>query len=245
VHSQSEGKPGPILGYSLLNDGANSDVAVEIDVENATEILYAMLHSDAGEIGTFEFPDGPDVPVQVDGKMVTPAFAVTDGTMPSAVIMLGGNDELGEFLTSANGMTLYTYSKDEVGVTNCYDQCAVNWPPLYLEEGQDLAAGEGKSGELDAIERSDGGMQVTYNGLPLYFWIQDTEPGQTTGHGVNEVWAVARAVNSPIQLANYEEFGNFLIGPDGMTLYIFTKDQPGVSNCYNQCAVNWPPLMLW
>jgi hypothetical protein len=114
VHSQSEGKPGPILGYSLLNDGANSDVAVEIDVENATEILYAMLHSDAGEIGTFEFPDGPDVPVQVDGKMVTPAFAVTDGTMPSAVIMLGGNDELGEFLTSANGMTLYTYSKDEV-----------------------------------------------------------------------------------------------------------------------------------
>ena len=110
-----EGKPGPILGYSLLNDSENSDVAVEIYVENATEILYAMLHSDAGEIGTFEFPDGPDVPVQVDGKVVAPAFVVTGGPMQSAVIMFGSNEELGEFLTGADGMTLYTFSKDKVG----------------------------------------------------------------------------------------------------------------------------------
>jgi len=244
LHAQTEGKPGPILGYSQLNNGENSDVAVEIEVENATETLYAMLHSDAGEIGTFEFPDGPDVPAQMDGKVVTSAFAPKGGPMQSAVIMLDGNDELGEFLTGADGMTLYTFSKDEVGVTNCSDQCAANWPPLYLEEGQDLTPGEGISGELDAIERSDGGMQVTYNGLPLYFWVQDTEPGQATGHGVNEVWAVARADNPTVQLVKSEELGSFLVGSDEMTLYIFTKDQPGLSNCYDQCAVNWPPLFL-
>ncbi|MCJ7659717.1 MAG: hypothetical protein MUO67_11255, partial [Anaerolineales bacterium] len=59
VHTQADGKPGPILGFSPVDDGENSAVLVEIDAANATETLYAMLHTDAGEMGTFEFPDGP------------------------------------------------------------------------------------------------------------------------------------------------------------------------------------------
>ncbi|RME88605.1 MAG: hypothetical protein D6770_06610, partial [Anaerolineae bacterium] len=84
IHAQADGKPGPILGYAPVADGVNKNVVVEIDAANATETLYAMLHTDAGEAGKFEFPDGPDVPVKVDDKIVTPPFKVQQegGMMP-------------------------------------------------------------------------------------------------------------------------------------------------------------------
>jgi plastocyanin len=77
IHTQVDGKPGPILGYSAVSGGANSAVKVTIDTSSATETLYAMLHTDAGEIGTWEFPNGPDTPVMVGEQIVTPAFRVS------------------------------------------------------------------------------------------------------------------------------------------------------------------------
>lgn len=79
IHAQADGKPGPILGFSPVADGENSDVAIEIDATGATPTLYAMLHTDAGEVGTWEFPDGPDGPVTVGDQVVTPPFNVTVG----------------------------------------------------------------------------------------------------------------------------------------------------------------------
>lgn len=79
IHAQADGKPGPILGFSPVAEGENSDVVVEIDAIGATPTLYAMLHTDAGQIGTWEFPDGPDAPVQVGDQVVTPPFDVTVG----------------------------------------------------------------------------------------------------------------------------------------------------------------------
>ncbi len=78
VHAQKDGAPGPVLGYSAVKEGDNANVAVLIDATKATGTLYAMLHSDAGTVGTYEFP-GSDGPVSVDGQVVTPAFAVTGG----------------------------------------------------------------------------------------------------------------------------------------------------------------------
>jgi plastocyanin len=83
IHAQADGKPGPILGYSPVSDGTNASVVVEIDASKATEILYAMLHSDAGEVGTWEFPDGPDAPVKVGEQVVMPAFSVSMQTAAS------------------------------------------------------------------------------------------------------------------------------------------------------------------
>ena len=76
IHAQKDSAPGLVLGYSAVKEGDNADVAVQIDATKATTTLYAMLHTDAGTIGTYEFP-GSDGPVTVDGKVVTPAFAVT------------------------------------------------------------------------------------------------------------------------------------------------------------------------
>ena len=195
VHAQADGKPGPILGRAAISDGENTDVVVEIDAANVTETLYAMLHTDAGEVGTFEFPEGPDGPVTVGDKVVTPPFKVLAKEMPASgeemAIFLSGSDELGPFLTDSSGLTLYIFSKDEPGVSNCYEQCAVNWPPLLVEAGQTVLGSEELTAEFATTERTDGTLQVTYNQWPLYYWVNDAAPGDTTGHAVGGVWAVA------------------------------------------------------
>jgi len=202
IHAQANDKPGPILGKAALSSGENSDVMVEIDPSTATETLYAMLHTDAGEVGIFEFPDGPDGPVLVDEKVVTPPFKVLAKEMlaegetmvsggDNTLVLLSGNDDLGPFLTDGSGMTLYIFAKDEPGITNCYDQCAVNWPPLLVEDEQIPEGGEGLTAAFGTTERTDGTVQVTYNGWPLYYWINDAAVGDTDGQGVGGVWAVA------------------------------------------------------
>jgi len=94
--------------------------------------------------------------------------------------------DIGEVLVGEGEMTLYTFRNDEAGVSNCYDDCAVNWPPFLAEEG--ATAEEPYS----LVERTDGTLQWAYNGMPLYYWIQDAEPGDTTGDGVGDNWDVAR-----------------------------------------------------
>jgi hypothetical protein len=73
IHSDAKGAPGPVIGWVAAPDGLSLNLAVKIDPKKATPTLFAMLHTDAGKVGTYEFP-GPDVPVMVDGKMVSPPF---------------------------------------------------------------------------------------------------------------------------------------------------------------------------
>jgi glucose/arabinose dehydrogenase len=76
IHADDNGAPGEVLGYTALEDGENMDVVVDIDTDLATETLHAMLHSDLGVEGTYEFP-GDDAPVQFEGETVHAAFTVT------------------------------------------------------------------------------------------------------------------------------------------------------------------------
>jgi hypothetical protein len=70
VHSDVDGKPGPTVGTAQVEQGASSDVVVELDDTVATGDYWPMLHVDDGEVGTYEFPDveGVDLPV-LDGEM--------------------------------------------------------------------------------------------------------------------------------------------------------------------------------
>ncbi len=243
IHAQADGSPGPILGQTQVSAGENNGVVVEIDPAGATETLYAMLHVDAGTVGEFEFP-GDDVPaVDADGNVVTPPFAITGGSPTAATIMLAESEALGPYLTDAAGMALYTFARDEPGTSNCYDRCALAWPPLLVEEGAELTAGEGIPGELGTTERDDGTLMVTYNDWPLYYWVNDEAPGDTTGHNVGNVWAIAYP-ETHVFLGGNDELGSFLVGPEGLTLYRFNPDEPGLSTCTDQCAANWPPLLI-
>jgi predicted lipoprotein with Yx(FWY)xxD motif len=94
----------------------------------------------------------------------------------------------GGMLTNSAGMTLYTFDKDAAGSGKsvCNGQCAVNWPPLMVKEGDKAA------GDYSVVTRDDGGKQWAYKGKPLYLWIKDQKPGDKTGDGVNNVWHVAQ-----------------------------------------------------
>jgi hypothetical protein len=73
IHSEAKGGPGPVIGWAAAPDGLSLKLSVKIDPKKATPTLFAMLHTDAGKVGAYEFP-GPDLPVMVDGKMVSPPF---------------------------------------------------------------------------------------------------------------------------------------------------------------------------
>ena len=92
----------------------------------------------------------------------------------------------GEVFTDAKGMSLYTFDKDEGGMSACYDDCAVNWPPLIA------AADAVADAEYGLTDRTDGTKQWTYDGKPLYLWIKDQKPGDMTGDGVKGVWHVVK-----------------------------------------------------
>lgn len=90
----------------------------------------------------------------------------------------------GTILADSDGMTLYTFDKDTAGTSNCYDKCAANWPPLVA------ASGATASGDFSLVTRKDGSEQWAFKGMPLYLWIKDAKPGDTTGDGVGGVWHV-------------------------------------------------------
>jgi len=105
---------------------------------------------------------------------------------------------LGTFLTGPDGRTLYVFAKDSANTSACASSCADNWPPLTVTAGQQAKAGSGVSGTLATLTRTDGATQVSYNGLPLYYFKGDAKAGDTNGQGVGGVWFVAGAAGGPL-----------------------------------------------
>jgi len=98
------------------------------------------------------------------------------------------NTKLGAMLVGPNGMTLYRFTKDSAGVSNCSGGCATVWPALTVTGTP--TAGTGVTGTLATIKRIDGSLQVTYNGWPLYYYAADQKAGDTNGQGVVNAWYV-------------------------------------------------------
>jgi len=113
-------------------------------------------------------------------------------------LAIGSSPSLGEYLATYNpttkqkNMTLYTFAKDIPGTSTCHGDCATNWPPLYIQDF--VASGAGGTIHIKdlAVIRREGGTQLTYKGMPLYFYKGDTKAGDTKGEGVAGLWHVAK-----------------------------------------------------
>jgi predicted lipoprotein with Yx(FWY)xxD motif len=82
-------------------------------------------------------------------------------------------------LTNSKGFTLYWFANDTGNKSTCNGSCTSFWPPL---KGPVTAMGI--KGSFGTITRSDGTMQATFNGHPLYTYKGDSSPGQTAGNGI-------------------------------------------------------------
>lgn len=102
------------------------------------------------------------------------------------------NEKAGKYLADSKGMTLYYFTKDQPGKSNCSGECLVNWPAFSAQDF-DVPQGFNKS-DFGTIKREDDGTeQVTYKGYPLYYWIKDQAKGEVTGQGVGNVWYIVNA----------------------------------------------------
>jgi len=82
-------------------------------------------------------------------------------------------------LTNSRGFTLYWFAPDTPAESKCNASCAAYWPPVAGH-----ASAAGIPGRFSAITRSDGSLQATYNGHPLYTYIGDSAPGQAHGDNI-------------------------------------------------------------
>ena len=122
------------------------------------------------------------VTVLAASVLATAAFASTK----TSTIALKST-AVGKVLVGANGRTLYLFTADKGTKSVCYGQCATYWPPLIA--GKPTVSAGLNASMLGTTKRKDGKLQVTYGGHPLYYFVSDRRPGQTTGQGINQFGA--------------------------------------------------------
>jgi predicted lipoprotein with Yx(FWY)xxD motif len=106
----------------------------------------------------------------------------------AAVVSAAGVGKLGRVIVDSKGLTLYDFHKDKGAKSSCYGGCASVWPPLTT--GGAPKAGEGATAsQLGTTKRSDGTVQVTYAGHPLYTYTADAKPGDAKGNDIDSFGA--------------------------------------------------------
>jgi predicted lipoprotein with Yx(FWY)xxD motif len=171
-------------------------------------------------------------------------------------------DANGELLVQSEDkdqFSLYTFINDEPGVSNCNDACLTRWP-AFLATEHDSAFGE-----FDIIERSDGYMQWTYEGQPLYFFFEDLAIDDTNGHQAGDAFflvppavttinaessllgstLVLDGIAMTMEVNDAGEFEVVTENKSGRQLYTFDVDAENDSNCDSVgCIGNWPALLV-
>jgi predicted lipoprotein with Yx(FWY)xxD motif len=105
---------------------------------------------------------------------------------------------VGTVLVDSSGMALYTNNMDTGSKVACTGECASEWVPLAAPGGgQPTSSDSAVQAKLATVNRPDGSTQVTFGGLPLYTFVDDS-PGQVTGNGESDsfggtqfVWTAA------------------------------------------------------
>ena len=261
-------KLGPGVDASLVSSTTLSDGQKIVTYDHMPLYYYVKdiqpgqtNGEDVGSVWFVVSPDGSLVKAPISS---VPA-ATTQEVSNVASISVASDPNLGQFLVDGNGMTLYIFTKDNPDQSNCDASCLSKWPPLLTDGNPVLGAGVDAS-MIGSANLADGTSIVTYDHRPLYYFGQDTKPGEMKGQGVGSVWyvisptgseidnssqvesastpsPVASSSEPTIKVASNYSLGQYLVDGQGLTLYIFTKDGPDQSNCNASCMANWPPLL--
>jgi predicted lipoprotein with Yx(FWY)xxD motif len=148
----------------------------------ATMILAGAVLASCSEVGSSPSAAAPSA------SAAAPSASAAAPSPSSAAEVTVEATEVGSLGTvlvaGSNAMTVYNFTMDvkDSGTSNCTGDCIANWPALTVEAGVTPTGGPGVTGTLGTITRADDGtIQVTYNGLPLYFFVGDQAPGDSNG----------------------------------------------------------------
>jgi len=136
------------------------------------------------------------------GGYGAPAPAKSSGSGGAATLKVT-KGKLGTYVTDSKGLTLYLFEKDSGGKSACAGECAKVWAPLSTDGAPKASSGV-QADLLGTTKRSDGSMQVTYGGHPLYHYDDDHSPGQTEGQDSHEFgagWYVVSPAGKKIEEA--------------------------------------------
>jgi len=168
----------------------------------AAMLLFALLVAACGPAPTDVPTLLPTDPPVTEPPVVTEPPAATAGVpvTGAATVNVAEVGTFGQALVDAEGRSLYLFTNDtqNSGASSCTGECLVNWPPLFT--GGAPVAGEGvDAAMLSTIALPDGTMQVTYNGWPLYYYIDDAAAGDASGQGVGGVWFLVSPTGEMIE----------------------------------------------
>ena len=104
----------------------------------------------------------------------------------SETVSLADVAGVGDVLVDSQGNALYSPDQETGGKVLCLDACTSIWEPLTVTNGSNPSGPSDVSSKLGVIERPDGTKQVTYEGKPLYTFVEDREPDTVAGNGVTD-----------------------------------------------------------
>ena len=130
---------------------------------------------------------------------VATAPAATAGATTGLVLEVRTDPALGAVVAGKDGLSLYVFKKDTTpGKSACEGACAANWPALTVADASGVTAGTGVTGAVGTITRTDGSLQVTLGGAPLYYFAGDAAAGDTNGQALNDVWYLASPAGTAV-----------------------------------------------
>src|SRR4051794_31368965 len=134
------------------------------------------------------------------------AAASTAAQSPAAGGAAGvslADSKFGKILVDSQGRSLYIFTPDGTsGKSVCTDKCLASWPALTSDATPTLGTGLDAE-DFASITRADtGAKQVTFYGMPLYYFAADKSAGDVNGQGVGGKWYVIGADGKPITTAS-------------------------------------------
>lgn len=118
-----------------------------------------------------------------DEKALSDASDLNQVSSATGTLITTGDSEFGTMLFDEKKQAIYIWEREESATAECYGDCAQAWPPV-LTEGAPRADGGVASDLLGTTERTDGSIQVTYNGHPLYYYAHEG-PGEVKCHNIS------------------------------------------------------------
>ena len=200
--------------------------------------------------------DGTWYLTRPDGRPAVENPSVTTEASPNGIILSSP--------TASGTRTLYLLTSDtpRSSVCTAAGGCDALWPPL-LTNGPVKAGAGASRGLIGVIRRSNGTLQVTYRGHPVYFFALDLAAGAAAGETngehiedpapVNGIWYTVLPNGRPepgtATIQSESSGGRNILADAGAvngaisTLYAFSADTPTQSHCAGQCARIWPPVL--